>query len=123
MNNLGLVFLAIAVILGSLAQIFLKIGGGAISKITFNWQGFFTLLKEIFTNHFVTAWVILGGITALCWMLAISRLNLSFVIPLGLSLVIILVALLSRLIIGEQISLLRWLGILVIIAGIFLASR
>jgi drug/metabolite transporter (DMT)-like permease len=59
---------------------------------------------------------------ALCWMLAISRLELSHAYPF-VSLSFVLVLLLSALFFGESVSTEKLLGVTLIIAGVAVSSR
>jgi drug/metabolite transporter (DMT)-like permease len=64
----------------------------------------------------------LYGLSAVFWMTVLSRVDLSFAYPMvGFSYVIVL--LFSALLLGEQVSPLRWLGTLVIVLGIVLVTR
>ncbi|MEZ4622828.1 MAG: hypothetical protein R2867_46030 [Caldilineaceae bacterium] len=71
-------------------------------------------------------WVLLGltlyGIGAVAWIAVLSRLDLSLAYPL-LALNFVLITLSSRVILGETVPPLRWLGMLVICVGIVLVAR
>jgi len=123
MNNLGLIFLLIAVVLGSLAQVLLKKGGNVIGQLNISWQDFIVLIKEVFTNFYVLGWVVLGGLSALFWIVAISRLNLSFAAPVALSLSIVLTVILAKIFLGENVPFMGWIGIFVVLAGIILLAN
>jgi drug/metabolite transporter (DMT)-like permease len=56
------------------------------------------------------------------WIAVLARLELSLAYPF-LALNFVLVALSSRLILGESVPALRWAGILVICLGILLVAR
>jgi multidrug transporter EmrE-like cation transporter len=59
---------------------------------------------------------------SLCWLIAISRTNLSFAYPfMGLSIVLVLT--LAPLFFGETVPLTRWVGVLLVCIGIWVASR
>jgi len=66
--------------------------------------------------------VFLTIVAALGWLLAVSRAQLSFVCPF-MALSYVLVALFSLVIFKEDVTTLRWLGIMVICLGVFLVSR
>jgi drug/metabolite transporter (DMT)-like permease len=61
--------------------------------------------------------LLLYGVGALSWIMVLSRMNLSYAYPF-LALNFVLVALVSRLVLGESIPLMRWVGIALICAGI-----
>lgn len=80
-----------------------------------------------FIGMIVTEPLVLLGLAcyvlaALTWIAALTRLDLSVAYPF-LALNFVLIALSSWLILGETVPLLRWLGILVICAGILLVAR
>ena len=63
---------------------------------------------------------VFGG--AMIWLSAISRAPLSWAYPI-LSLGYVLILVLSRLFLGETVPLTRWLGTLIIVAGVWLVFR
>ncbi|OGC36221.1 hypothetical protein A2311_05730 [candidate division WOR-1 bacterium RIFOXYB2_FULL_48_7] len=71
-------------------------------------------------------WVFLGfvcfGLSSLFWLVVLSRLPLSLVYPM-VSFAYVLVALLSMFFFKESVTLVRWAGIFVIVAGVILISR
>jgi uncharacterized membrane protein len=75
-----------------------------------------------FTNAYVITAVIFTIITAMAWLLAVSKAELSHVYPF-MALSYVLVAVFSLAIFKEEVTLLRWLGIAVICVGVLLVSR
>ena len=71
-------------------------------------------------------WVLLSlglaVLAALSWIAALSRLSLGAAYPF-MSLSFVLVALLSALVLGESISVMRWAGIGVVVGGLILVAR
>jgi drug/metabolite transporter (DMT)-like permease len=69
-------------------------------------------------------WVALTcyGLSVIVWVVGLSRLPVSQAYPV-LSLGYILAALLAWVVLGEAVSLTRWAGIGLIIAGVVLVSR
>jgi len=117
----AIIILLFSVVAGVIAQIVLK--KGAFNLPNFSLQNFWPIIKEVLTNHYLILWILFGGVSAFLWLLAVSRLELSFAFPVAQALGIILVAFLSYLFFAEVISLWRWLGILLLIIGIFLVSQ
>ena len=79
-------------------------------------------LLRIFTNVYVLCGVACGAIAAMCWTVALSRIELSVAYPfLGLGLVLVLVF--SGLFFGEAVPLNRWLGVLIVCVGLVIAAR
>jgi drug/metabolite transporter (DMT)-like permease len=77
---------------------------------------------QALTNWKVIAGLAAAVIAALSWMVAVSRSDLSFAYPF-MGLAIVLVLALSGVLFREQIPFTRWIGVLVVCLGIFIASR
>lgn len=73
-------------------------------------------------NPFVFIGLAAFGISSLFWLAVLSRLDLSFVYPL-VSIGYIVVALFSWIFFKENITMMRWIGILTICLGVFFISR
>lgn len=74
---------------------------------------------------FLNPWVFFGfacfGLSSLFWLVVLSRMELSLVYPM-VSVAYVLVAILSLIFFKENVTLVRWLGIAVIIVGVCLIS-
>jgi drug/metabolite transporter (DMT)-like permease len=77
---------------------------------------------KAYTNPYVIGAVFLTIVTAMAWLLAVSKADLSHIYPF-MALSYVLVAVFSWWIFKEDISALRWLGIAVICFGVILVSR
>jgi drug/metabolite transporter (DMT)-like permease len=76
----------------------------------------------MFLNPYVFVGLACFGMSAVFWLVVLSRLELSLVYPM-VSVAYILVAIFSWFFFKENVNLVRWLGILVIVMGVFLISR
>lgn len=85
-------------------------------------EGFLSLITMIVTSPLVLLGLGLYGAGALAWIAVLARIDLSLAYPF-LALNFVLVALVSKFVLGETIPLLRWAGILVICVGILLVAR
>ena len=83
--------------------------------------GLYGLLATILGSPLILCGLVLYGIGALTWIAVLARLNLSYAYPL-LALNFVLIALASRLFLGEAIPMMRWFGIAVICAGILVVA-
>jgi drug/metabolite transporter (DMT)-like permease len=104
-----------SIVLGACAQVFLKRGVSPRSGP--RPQGFALLL-----SGWVLAW---GGCFVLAtglWLIALSRIEISYAFPL-LSIGYPVVAVLSMLLLKERVTLSRWIAILVITAGVAIIWR
>ena len=79
-------------------------------------------LVRILTNKYVLAGVVSYAGGSVFWLGALSRLDVSFLYPFT-SLAYIGAAILAFIFLKENITLLRWVGIIVIVIGCFLITR
>lgn len=80
------------------------------------------LVWRVATTPFVLLGLACYALGAVAWLVVLSRLDLSFAYPfLALNFVLITVA--SRLVLGETVPMLRWLGVVVICFGVILVAR
>ncbi|KPA93243.1 MULTISPECIES: transporter [Pseudomonas] len=118
-GRLGTIVLwALLILFESAGQIATKVGGDQLGQVDFNLQW----LTAVLVNPGV--WVAIACYIGafFVWMLILRRSSLSLAFPLS-SLVFIAVLLGSWLGLGEQISPLHWIGVLVIIGGIALLAE
>ncbi|MEB3299782.1 MAG: EamA family transporter [Candidatus Sericytochromatia bacterium] len=120
-KSLFLILLAIVISVGG--QLSLKYGTGVLGRIDGQAvAGGWGLLLRIVGNPYIVAGIGLYGLGAVVWIVVLSRVPLSFAYPmLGLSYVLIL--LVSRFILHEQVSVQRWIGAMLIVTGAALVSR
>jgi multidrug transporter EmrE-like cation transporter len=117
-ERLGTVVLWVLLIgLESAGQIATKVGGDELGQMDFNLQW----LLAVAANTGV--WLAIACYIAafFVWMLILRRSHLSLAFPLS-SLVFVGVLLGSWIWLGEHISVLHWLGVAVIMAGIVLLA-
>lgn len=74
------------------------------------------------TNPYVIAAVFLTIVTALAWVLAVSKAELSRIYPF-MALSYVLVALFSWWIFNENVTALRWLGVAVVCLGVIIVAK
>ncbi len=121
-NHFALVLVFIVVVLTPVGQVILKIGMNQIGAIEGIKQLFSPgTLLALATNPYIIGGLVLAAFNFILWMGAMSQLNISHMYPIvGISYVIL--ALIALVFLGEHISLLRWVGILVIVAGVFIVN-
>jgi len=115
-----LVFISVAAMSG--AQLLLKKGVLQVGGFPQNLSEVSHFLLQAISNIYVISAIVLTIVTALSWVLALSRAELSHIYPF-MALSYVLVALFSFLIFKEDVTALRWVGIVVICVGVFLVSR
>jgi len=112
--------LGINIILGVVGQFLMKFG---VNKV----GGLEELgLVKFMTAAFLSPFIILGlgfyAFSAVLWVIMLSKLDLSVAYP-ALSIGYVLVLLVSTIFLGEQVSLVRFGGVLLIMAGIVFIFR
>lgn len=113
------IFVAISTIFGITGQLLLKRGMGSIGQSA---SGGSAMLKRIVLSPWVIGGLIIYGLGVLNWLLALSSFELSYVYPFAsLSYIGIIIG--SYFIFRERITLLRILGIAIIITGVLISSQ
>jgi multidrug transporter EmrE-like cation transporter len=114
--------LLIAILMSTSGELLLKRGMSMVGVLSFTPSEFLPTLIRAFTNPFVLAGfaLIFGG--SIFWLAVISRVDLSWAYPM-LSLGYVLVVATSWLLLREQVSPLRLIGVFVICFGVYLVSR
>lgn len=112
----ALIFLFAAILLGAFGQIAMKYGMNKVGEITassfFSLSGFF----KVFGNAYVVLGVGLYIVSLLTWLIALSRLDVSFMYPL-IAVGYVIVAMFAFIFLKENITLFRWIGIIFIVVG------
>jgi drug/metabolite transporter (DMT)-like permease len=120
--NLAIIYILISVLAGALGQILLKKGMGSMGPLTLSLDQVGGILWRIATNPYVVIGLMVYVFSTLFWLMALSRVDLSFAYPFAsLSYVIMLAA--SWFLFHENITPMRLLGTGVICVGVILISR
>jgi uncharacterized membrane protein len=115
-------FVFISVAAMTAAQLLLKKGLLSIGEFPAHLSDLIPFFLKAYTSIYIIIAVLLTIVTALVWVLAVSKAQLSFLYPF-MALSYVLVALFSLLLFKEDVGVVRWLGIIVICAGVFLVAR
>ena len=118
MGNYFLLFMSIS--LAIVGQLLMKRGMLMFGAIPV--KELFVKLIPMLTNPFVFLGLALFGISSVFWLVVLSRLELSLVYPM-VSIGYVVVAIMSMVLFGETLSVVRLAGIAVICFGVFLISR
>lgn len=113
-----LVLWALLIATESAGQLFTKVAGDQLGPMDFSWQW----LADVARNPGILAAIASYLSAFFVWMLILRRSSLSLAFPLS-SLVFVAVLLGSWLGLGEHISALHWVGVVVIIGGIALLAE
>lgn len=82
----------------------------------------FSRLIPMFMQPYVFFGFMFFGISSIFWLVVLSRIDLSFAYPM-VSVAYVVVAIFSYFVFKENVSLIRWIGIMTICFGVFLISR
>ena len=113
---------AIAIIAMSASQLLAKKGLLTIGFTPHSLGDLGHFFLKAYSNGYIISAVALTIVTALVWVVALSKSELSWLYPF-MALSYILVALFSWLIFNEGVTALRWAGITFICIGVALVSR
>ena len=118
-----IVFLILlAVIFNTAAQIFLKMGVDRIGSFDFQWSIFFPMALKMISSP----WIVLGLIIYVgsvgIWLMVLSRIPVSIAYPIA-SLGYVTSAIAAYYFLGEDLSVLRVAGILVILVGVYMVAK
>lgn len=111
--------LAVSTVAVAISELFQKRGASATADVAseWGWTGLTTLASPL-----VWCGMLLTIVSFITWLYAIKHLPLSVAFPASQA-VHVLIPLSSWLVLGEQISALRWCGIALVLCGLALVAR
>jgi multidrug transporter EmrE-like cation transporter len=115
-------FLMAGVLLNAVAQLLLKAGTNVLGVITFTRDNWGELAWRMATQQYFIAGACCYVLSLVVWIVGLSRVPVSMAYPL-LSVGYVLNALGAYYLLGEALTPARWLGIGLIVAGVFLVAR
>jgi len=117
---IGLILASVG--LAAVAQLTLKHGMNQVNAKVGPLQLAPGSLRVVVTTPAVWLGLALFGLSALVWLAVLSRASLSFAYPFA-ALTYVLIVLFDRFFLHQQIPLLRWGGVALIMAGIVLVAQ
>ena len=78
---------------------------------------------KLLSNPLILTGLSFSVVGAFIWLMILSRVGLSFVFPISGGIFYILLFLASWLVLKEEITLLRWMGVIVILIGIIMITK
>lgn len=123
MNPIYIFFFLVTAGINAAAQLLLKQGSIAASEIFSRNQNWLVRIVKVFFNPFVFSSVIFLAIGMIIWLKLISRVELSQAYPVNIALTIIFTTAASIFFFQESLNLLKVLGILIIIVGLWLIIK
>ena len=119
-NNILIILLSI--LMSSTAHIFLKKGMMTHALISLNSGGLINLAWSVGTNPWVLGGMFLHVSALVVWLWALSKVDISFAYPF-LALGYVLVSAIAWVWLGEELSPMRILGMIIIIFGILVLAK
>ncbi len=119
----SLLMIFASVLIGVFGQLSLKTGMTQVGRIDAQALAQpIQLLVRIFTTPIILAGIAMYIVGTLIWLVVLSRMELSFAYPL-VATTYVFTPLLAHLLLGEPIPAMRWLGIGLILVGVFFVAR
>lgn len=112
-----------SVFLATAGQLMLKSGMARVGYIgSARLERPFQVLSEVARTWQVVVGLALFVLSAVTWLIVVSRVPLSFAYPFA-GITYVLLALFSKFVLKEHVPGLRWLGVALIVAGIVVVGR
>jgi drug/metabolite transporter (DMT)-like permease len=118
---LAIICIFISIIMGAAGQLFIKQGLNNLGGLDFS-TGLVSAYMKIFLSPLIFLGILIYFLGVFFWLYGLSKVDLSFAFPF-VSLSYVFVFLFSWWFLGENIPLLRWIGVLTICLGVFLVAK
>ena len=112
----------LGVLLNAAAQLLLKAGMNQIGHFEFSLSNLLPISLKVMVNAPIILGLFAYVVSVAVWLLVLSRVQVSFAYPM-LSIGYIVSAIAAYYLLGEDISILRMTGIVIIMAGVFMVSQ
>jgi drug/metabolite transporter (DMT)-like permease len=122
LTSSAFLFLITGVVLNAAAQLLLKGGTNRLGVISLTADNWVAMLTRIATEGYFIAGTAFYAVSLVVWILGLSRVPVSIAYPM-LSLGYVVNAIAAHYLLGEAVSLQRWMGIGFIIVGVYLVAR
>ena len=121
----ALIYLVASIVLSACAQLLMKAGMIALAGVNSN--GEMAIVDAVLNNSQIPGYILSGlfcyAVSMLSWLLALTRYQLSLAYPLlGMSYVLVYLGAVLWQRIGEEFTLLRSAGILLVFVGVILVN-
>lgn len=122
MNAITLYLILLAVVFNTIAQLVLKSGMNQIGHFTFHYTNLIPVVWQAAT----CPWIVLGMATyvgsMIIWLMVLSRSSVSIAYPMS-SLGYITSTVAAYYFLGEDLSVVRLVGIFVILVGVYIVAK
>lgn len=115
------ILILVGISLNAVAQLLLKFGIDKIGEFEFVFTNILPISYKLLFNYFVILGLLCYVFSVIFWIMVLSRVSVSLAYPM-VSIGYIITAVAGYLFLGETITLIKVLGILIIMLGVFLIS-
>jgi len=115
-------FLFTGVLLNAAAQLLLKAGTNVLGVISLTRENWLEQATRMAVQPHFIAGAACYGVSLVVWIIGLSRVPVSIAYPM-LSLGYVINAIAAHYLLGESVTLARWLGIGFIVLGVWLVAR
>jgi drug/metabolite transporter (DMT)-like permease len=115
-------FLFTGVLLNAAAQLLLKAGTNVLGVISLTRENWLEQAARMAVQPHFIAGVACYGVSLVVWIIGLSRVPVSIAYPM-LSLGYVINAIAAHYLLGESVTMARWLGIGFIVLGVWLVAR
>jgi multidrug transporter EmrE-like cation transporter len=122
MTTTAFLFLLTGILLNAAAQLLLKAGTNVLGVLSLTADSWWQTLLKMGTEAHIAAGIACYAVSVVVWILGLSRVPVSIAYPM-LSLGYIVNAIAAHYLLGESVTLARWMGIGFIIVGVWLVAR
>ena len=122
MNPVSFALILTGVLLNAAAQLLLKAGVERVGVIGLTWNSIVSSGFRLALEPYILGGLLCYVVSVVVWILALSRVDVSIAYPM-LSIGYVVTALAAWALLGESLSMVRIVGIAVIILGVFLVAR
>ena len=120
---MNIILFIIGIVFGSFGGILMKSASSTMPAVDISsFHQAYYFFSRMFTNPTMLSGIALYFASTLIWMYLLTRLPISFVQPI-LALTYVITPILAIFLLHESVSVARWIGIMVILFGVFLVAR
>jgi len=112
-------YIVASIICVDIGNVMIKYG---LEANTMDFNNIISSYISMFLNPIILFGFIILALSSVFWLTALSRADLSYAYPM-VSLGYVVIAIMSLIILKENITWIRWLGIFTICSGVFLMSK
>jgi len=119
---MNLLYILATVLFTVYGQLVVKWQVGQAGNVPADMTGKLYFLARLLVNPWIWSGIMAGFMAMMSWMMAMTKFDLSYAYPF-MSLAFILVLLLSSVLFGEPVTMLKVVGICLVMAGIVIGAR